>query len=243
LAITALAGCFWICQDVSGQPFQPASQTPVDVPLNTQRILGVIPDYQTVEDSSQAVAPMSVREKWHLLLKENTDPYNFASAAFGAAWSQSSNGTPKYGHGGIAYVERFGAALGDMGTQSLFSDGFLACVLHQDPRYFRKGPKSGFAARVMYSLSRIVITREDSGKETFNSSNLGGMLMGIGMSNAYYPPASRTGTVMVSRIGTSLTGDAMGNLMSEFWPDVRSRLFHRFSRNRGNGGQASNGGN
>jgi hypothetical protein len=204
-----------------------AFQAPVEVPLNHQRILGVIPDYQTVENSSRPVAPMTVREKWHLLLKQTTDPFNFASAAFGAGWSQADNQTPKYGRGTEAYTERFGAALADGGMQSVFSTGFLACILHQDPRYFRRGPASGFAARVVYSLSRVVITRNDSGEDTFNSSNLGGMVMGIAASNLYYPPASRTRSVMVGRIGTSLFGDAMGNLMSEFWPDVRDRIFHR----------------
>jgi hypothetical protein len=52
------------------------------------------------------------------------------------------------------------------------------------------------------------------------------MILGIAASNAYYPAASRTGTVMVGRLGTSLMGGAIGNLMSEFWPDVQ-RMLHR----------------
>jgi hypothetical protein len=225
--ILAATGCLCMSQYVHAQTSPTANQAPVDVPLNDHRILGVIPDYQTVEDSSQPVAPMTVKEKWLLLLKGNTDPYNLATAAFGAALSQAGNETPKYGLGAMAYSDRFGAAVADMSTQSIFSTGLLACVLHQDPRYFRKGPRSSFVARVAYSISRIVITRQDAGSETFNTSNVLGMMMGIGMSNAYYPPASRTGTIMVNRIGTSFLGDATGNLMSEFWPDVRRRLFHK----------------
>jgi hypothetical protein len=237
IGLGAVSGILWLSYPGLAQTPSGAIETPVEVPLNHHRILGVIPDYQTVENSSQPVAPMTVKEKWHLLLKENTDPFNFASAAFGAGWSQADHENPNYGLGTAAYAERFAAALADGGTQSLFSTGFLACVLHQDPRYFRKGPSSGFPTRVLYSLSRIVITRNDSGVDAFNSSNLGGMVMGIAASNLYYPPASRSGTVMVSRIGTSLFGDAMGNLMSEFWPDVRDRLFHNnrlfHKRNKG----------
>jgi hypothetical protein len=99
--------------------------------------------------------------------------------------------------------------------------------LHQDPRYFRKGPGSSFVTRVAYSLSRVFITKEDSGTEGFNTSNLLGMAMGIGLSNAYYPPTSRTETVMASRIGTSLIGGCAGNLMSEFWPDIQNRVLRR----------------
>ena len=217
----------WTNHYINAQTTATPDKAPVSIPLNNQRILGVIPDYQTVRDSSQPIAPMSASQKWHLLLRESTDPFNIGGGAFGSALSQAGNETPKYGHGGVAFAERFGAAEADMGAQNLFSNGVLACLLHQDPRYFRKGVASGFLTRLTYSLSRIVVTREDSGKTAFNTSNILGMMMGIGFSNAYYPPASRTGAVMASRIGTSLVGDVVGNLMSEFWPDVQSRFFRR----------------
>jgi hypothetical protein len=100
----------------------------------------------------------------------------------------------------------------------------VAWALHQDPRYFRYGPAHRIASRVGYSISRLLVCRQDSGKNAFNASNIFGMLMGIAASNAYYPAASRTGNVMLGRIGTSLTGGVTGNLMSEFWPDVQRLL-------------------
>jgi hypothetical protein len=47
---------------------------PVSVPLNKDRILKIIPNYQTMEDSSQNVAPMAVKEKppWALDDKRTT---------------------------------------------------------------------------------------------------------------------------------------------------------------------------
>jgi hypothetical protein len=170
---------------------------------------------------------MTVKQKWQLLWREATDPFNIASSAFGSAFSQADNETPKYGRGSFAFGERFGAAVGDLATQEIFSDGVLACLLHQDPRYFRKGPSAGFGARIAYSISRIAITRQDSGKQAFNASGLGGMVLGIVASNAYYPSASRTGGVMASRIGTSLFGGVVGNLLSEFWPDIQKRFLHK----------------
>jgi hypothetical protein len=211
-------------------PFAPIQPVPVAVPLNEERILKVIPDYQTVENSHQAIAPMTPGEKWRLAWKEVIDPFNIASAAMGAGFSQAGNETPKYGEGGQALAKRFGAAIGDFGTQNFLAAGVFACMLHQDPRYFRAGPPSGFVSRVGYSLSRIVVTRQDSGADAFNASNILGMAVGIGASNLYYPSASRTGTVMTGRIATSLLGDVVGNLMSEFWPDVQKKFFHKRSK-------------
>jgi hypothetical protein len=93
---------------------------------------------------------------------------------------------------------RFGAALADFSTQNFFSAGLFANILRQDPRYFRMGPSAGILKRVGYSISRLVVARQDSGASAFNASNFLGMSVGIEASNAYYPSSSRTGTVMGS---------------------------------------------
>jgi hypothetical protein len=189
------------------------------------RILGVIPNYQTVSDPNSHVASLTVKQKLKLFVKESSDPYTGASALMGAALSQSANGHPKYGQGGKAYAQRFGAAMTDFGAQNFFSDAVLASLFHQDPRYFRKGPPAGVLARVWYSMSRTVITRQDSDRPAFNISGLLGMSLGIAASNLYYPSASMNGSAVRSRFGTSLMGASLGNLLPEFWPDIKAKVF------------------
>jgi len=187
----------------------------------------VIPDYQTVTENGIRVAPLTGKQKWQLGLKETVDPFNIASAAMTAAFSQMGNQTPKYGEGGAAYGRRFGAAVADFGTQNFFSAGLLANVFHQDPRYFRKGPEAKIPTRILYSLSRVFVARQDSGRQAFNISGILGMGMGIAASNLYYPSASVSGSVMAGRVETSLFGSVTGNLMSEFWPDLQKKFFHK----------------
>jgi hypothetical protein len=52
-------------------------------------------------------------------------------------------------------------------------------------------------------------------------------MMGIAASNLYYPSASVGSSVMASRLYTSLLGGVIGNLTSEFWPDLQKRFFQR----------------
>lgn len=211
----------------SDEAFAPVPIAPVAPAINQEKILGVIPNYQTVNDPNAAISPLTVRQKFTLFFKESIDPFNLAGAAIGSAFSQRGNQTPKYGEGAGALGSRFGAAIADFGTQSFFSAAVLASVLHQDPRYFRKGPSAGIAKRVFYSVSRLAVTRSDSGRQQFNTSGLGGMVMGIAASNLYYPTESMRGTVMAGRLYTSLTGGIVGNLMSEFWPDLQKKFFHK----------------
>jgi len=202
----------------SPAPAQPSS------PISNDRILGIIPNFQTVNDPTAPYKPLRVRDKWGLFVKESVDPYSFGSAAAGAALSQWHNMAPKYGNGVGPYFERFGAAQADMTTQNLFSDAILASLLHEDPRYFRMGPERRIIYRVIYALSRVAIIRRDSGKDGFSFSGLGGTALGIALSNAYYPPSSVSGSEVESRFATSLAASSLGNLLPEFWPDVRAKL-------------------
>lgn len=206
-------------------PPDPSSQpAPVVPPISNERILHVIPNFQTVNDPKLPYAPLRVRDKWKLFVKETVDPFTFASAAAGAALSQWHNTAPQYGVGAAPYFQRFGAAQADMTTQNFFSDAVLASVLHEDPRYFRVGPGRRVLYRVAYALSRVVITRKDSGKDGFSFSGVFGMAMGIGLSNTYYPPKNANGGEMGSRMISSTSASALGNLLPEFWPDVKAKL-------------------
>ncbi len=196
-------------------------------PFNQARILGVMPDYQTVTDPLGKAPPLTPGQKWTLALKETIDPFNLVNAAFGAGFSQRDNQTPKYGEGGAAYAERLGAAWADMATQNFFSAGIFANLLHEDPRYFRKGPGTPIRSRIFYSVSRVVVARKDNGSSTFNFAGILGMMTGIAASNAYYPAASVRGSVMACRLNTSLFGSLTGNLMSEFWPDLQKKFLQR----------------
>ena len=214
--------------DASASTVAPA---PTDDALNKDRIFGVIPNYLTVEDPTVKVAPLTVKEKFRLFAKETIDPFTIGSAAAGAALSQVDNDNPKYGVGAGPYAERFGAAVADIATQNFFQDAVLASLLHEDPRYFRRGPEFGVWYRVGYALSRVVVTRTDAGKGRFNFSGILGMSAGIALSNAYYPDASVSGSEVGYRFGTSMLASALSNLLPEFWPDVHEKFFRRKPHN------------
>jgi hypothetical protein len=193
-------------------------------PISNDRILGVIPNFQTVSDPATPYTPLRVRDKWMLFVKESGNSYAVFSAAAGAGISQWHNDDPKYGVGFGPYMQRFGAAQADLTTQNLFQDAVLPSLLHEDPRYFRRGPGSTVFRRITYAVSRAVITRRDSGKDSFNFSGVLGMELGIALSNSYYPPKSINGEEIAYRTLTSLTASALGNLLPEFWPDIKARL-------------------
>lgn len=233
-----LSGCIALCADNALEtetfvapevnagflPRLPAKRFSSINPLTDHRLVGVLPDFATVQPS-ESDAPLTFKQKWDLAIKGTIDPYNLVNSVLTAAFAQDGNQTPKYGEGGVAFTQRFGAAVADGATQSILGGVVFAQMLHQDPRYFRLGPGVGIAHRALYSVSRLMIVRTESGKDTFNSSGMLGIVGGIGLSNVYYPAASIRGRVMAERLSTSFTGVVVGNVMSEFVPDLEKFFF------------------
>jgi len=204
-----------------------ASSAAAEETKQDDRILGVIPNYQTVSDPNRPFEPLTAKQKWSLFARSTTDPFVFANVILGAAMSHMRRGIPDYGTGAASFSQRLGAAYADVTVQGMMTGAVFAQVLHQDPRYYRRGEKSGILSRIAYSVSRVAVTRSDTGQDAPNWSFMLGTASAIGMSNAYYPAASRNGSVMLSRIGSTVIGSALGNLLPEFWPDVQRRVFHR----------------
>jgi len=173
--------------------------------------------------STITLPPTSVSEKWNFFVSETATPLILVAAGSGAVASQLTRSAPLYGKHfwrKDAFLKRFGATLGDNVSQNFIADFVLASAFHEDTRYVRKGPSLKMWPRIGYAISRAVITRTDSGAATFNWANVVGCAMSAGLSNAYYPPVSRTASVGAVNWGTEVAGAGLSNLMPEFGSDV-----------------------
>ena len=99
--------------------------------------------------------------------------------------------------------------------------------MHDDPRYFRKGPSYSNWKRLTYSATRTVITRKDSGEPTFNIPQVAGQLFQQSISTIYYPPEDRTAGRVFQNWATTLAYNSAYNVVKEFYPDFLHLVFHR----------------
>jgi hypothetical protein len=98
------------------------------------------------------------------------------------------------------------------------TEGVLPVILHQDPRYFRRGKGSGWS-RLGYSMGQSFWTHSDSGRTEFNYSEVFGNSAAVAMSNIYYKD-HRTGHDAVSSLSVKLGVNMAANVLKEFWPDI-----------------------
>jgi hypothetical protein len=221
-------------QPIPDAPTPPSSTAPKNVasasgpnsppatnPTN-DRILWTLPNYLTVENADH-VAPLTVKEKFKITAKDCFDPVEFPFTAILAGISQAQNSEPSYGQGLKGYGKRFAMSFADNTLGNFVTEAVFPSMLRQDPRYFRMG-EGGFVRRTGYVLSRLVITRSDSGQSQFNFSEIGGNAVASEISLAYHPAAERRISNALGIWETQIVWDGVANELKEFWPDMHRKM-------------------
>lgn len=215
-------------QQVANPPTAPTNRglPAVSGPANSQtnidkRAFGILPNYRTA-DASLPYQPITSRQKLAIAGKDSFDWSLPVVAAGYAGLGQLTDQNPSFGQGAKGYANRFVRAYADQVMGNLLTEGAMPVLLHEDPRYFRRG-EGKFWNRVGYAASRVLVTRTDSGGSRFNYSELIGNSTSVAISSAYYPGSRNLGSSfqkLTFQIGT----DAVANVMKEFWPDVKRKL-------------------
>lgn len=184
------------------------------------RLFFLLPNFLTLENAAQ-VPPLTTGQKFKLEARSTFDPVQFSYYFVLAGINQAANAEAGYGQGAQGYGKRFGAIFADSTIENVMVGAAFPSLLRQDPRYFQKG-KGGFGRRTWYALTRIFVTRGDSGHAQFNASEIFGSAIAAGISTySYHPEADRQFGNVVGTWGTQLGLDSFSFMMKEFWPDIR----------------------
>jgi hypothetical protein len=202
----------------------PAAQVS-DNRQQTKRILYIIPNFRAVS-ADQHLPPQTVKEKFKTATLDSVDYSSFIFVGIQAGVAQARNSTPEFHQGVPAYGRYYWHTYADYVDENLWVEFILPAALRQDPRYYTLGHGS-FAKRFAYSVSRIAITRTDSGHSAFNASEIFGAGAASGISCLYYPTQERTLSKTFQLWMTNLAIDGGSSLFKEFWPDINDKLFHQ----------------
>ncbi|MFY9562416.1 MAG: hypothetical protein WAQ52_19455 [Terriglobales bacterium] len=107
---------------------------------------------------------------------------------------------------------------------STFFDKYLyPSLLKQNLRY-HPSTSSSFMGRATDAASRILITRDDSGKGRLNTSYFLGVLTSVAIHTAYRPYWARSPSATFNNFGSTIGSDAGINLFHEFGPGIRQMV-------------------
>jgi hypothetical protein len=206
------------------QTQQAGSQSTEPAPKQTTRILGILPNFRAVS-ADVKLPPQTVHEKFKTAFEDSFDYSSIFIPLAIAGYNVATNPYPELGHGGSAFGQYLWRAAVDQTVENFMVEAIVPSITHQDNRYYTLG-HGGFWKRTGYALTRAVITRNDAGRETFNTSEVVGSGAAAGISTTYYPARERSIGNFGSEWALNIGIDAASFVVKEFWPDVNHALFH-----------------
>jgi len=164
--------------------------------------------------------PMTVSDKVKGGLKSSVSLFSMAGWIASAGYEQLNNGIPNYGTDSGAFGQRLGIGAIHGISNGVFSNSLFAPIFHQDPRYYVMGSGHPFLKRLVYAVTRPIISRTDSGHLTPNFALFAGNGAGAALTVIYYPAQNTTFKEVSKTFGTSLAGSAFGFVVDEFVIDA-----------------------
>jgi hypothetical protein len=210
----------------SPAPQNSAAANDASAPIGQQpkRILGIIPNYRAVSANTH-LPPLDIKQKFWLATQDTFDYSDFIFVGGLAGTSYLQNSEPSFGRGAAGYGRYYWRIFVDGAIENYMTEGIVPSITKEDPRYYTLG-KGGFFKRTGYAITRLLITRTDSGGDSFNISEIAGAGAAAGIGNAYYPKQSNLWVKTYQRWGTQVALDGAFNVMKEFWPDIDRAVFH-----------------
>ena len=188
-----------------------------------KRILGIIPNYRAVS-ANEHLPPLDFKGELWLATQDTFDYSDFIFVGALAGFDMAGKSQPTFGQGAEGYGKYYWHVFVDGGVENYMTEAIIPVVTKEDPRYYTMG-KGGLIKRTSYAVSRLFITRTNSGGSTFNLSEIVGAGASAGIGNAYYPAQDNQWVKTYQRWGTQVGLDGVFNVLKEFWPDINHKIF------------------
>ncbi len=207
-------------------PGQTSTQAPLPAspkPQQSKQSLGIVPSFRVV-DADTLLPPQTAKEKLSAGLQDSFYYSAFILAGAKAGIRQASDSYPAFRQGAAGYGRYYWHTFADQTDENLWVESILPTTFHEDSRYYVRG-HGNTLKRAGYALSRAIVTKTDSGGQSFNFSEAIGSGAAAGISSTYYPGQYRTWTKTGQRWLSNVVFDGATFVVEEFWSDVNRAVF------------------
>ncbi len=176
--------------------------------------------YERFTNGPKGLTP---RDKAWLAARDVIDPFNAATIAGDAAIAIGSDSHSPYGPGMHGFGRYVGVSYAQDSIGEFFGTFAIPSIAHQDPHYHRM-EHARIPRRAWHAVAQVFWTQSDSGKGMLNYANLVGFGIDDELSNFIVPGRETNGRASAERWAIGLATAPIGNVVSEFLPDVASHI-------------------
>ncbi len=135
-----------------------------------KRILGIMPNYRAVS-AGALPPPPTVKQAFKIATQNSFDYSAFIFTGLTSGIADAQGAHKQLGDGASAYWAYYWRGFVDKTDGNYLVIFALPTVFHQDERYYAMG-KGSLGKRALYAASRILITPDYHGHNSFNASEL-----------------------------------------------------------------------
>jgi hypothetical protein len=207
-----LAVVFFVCAILTNAQSEPPSQTQTASPTKPQ--IETAPYHR-----------ITGRQRLVWATDETLGPAHLIAGLFTAGIGTARDAPHEYGGTWSGFGKRYGIRESGVSISNAMEAG-LGDLWGEDPRYFRV-PEKSFGSRLRNIIKQTFTARHGEGQfgpayaryVAFSGNNF--------LSNAWRASSEADTQHALYRTGWAFAGRMASNAYDEFWPDVKTRLFHR----------------
>ena len=169
------------------------------------------------------VMRFSPEQKLRLALNNLINPFNLGTIAGEAGLEIAANSHTDYGPGFKGWGRLTGTNFTQDMTDQFFGTFIIPTITHTDPHYHRL-PDQSIPRRFLHSVEQIMWQSDDSGRHTYNYSQIVTPVFDIAISNLYVPGLETNFSADAQRYAMSLAMAPVNNLITEFVPSIASHI-------------------
>jgi hypothetical protein len=199
------------------------------IPLNRQqpkRILGFMPNFRSVSAGAKPHPP-GWKYNFTVATHQAFDYSSFIFLGLTTISAEAINSHPVLGKGADGFYAYLWRGFLDKTDGNYLGGWFLPSLLHEDTRFYPMGDGHPIAVRVLYVMSRQVVTRTYGEHQTPNISGLGGKVLAQVISREYYPAGATSFSVLATKFAYSAMRDIAFTSIREFYPDIAAHYVRK----------------
>jgi hypothetical protein len=157
-----------------------------DAPLAHHKETFLFAGYGSVMNPHRPVPPLSAKQKYELFYRKTFDSSMLIRAGVVSLFDEGLSVGPDYGPGMGGFGKLYAYNAVNIASANFFSVALIPSLVHQDPRFFRKGTGSA-KSRIWWAVRSQFVAFSDSGTPMPNYGSIIGLPMATALSAAYLP--------------------------------------------------------
>jgi hypothetical protein len=169
--------------------------------------------------------PITAEQRLHWFVKSTVGGQTLAAGLFTAGFGTATNSPKEYGPHWAGFAKRYGMRITGTSTSNAMEAGF-GSLWGEDPRYFSSADRS-FKGRVGNVMRLTFETRRPDGHFAPAYARFIAVPGNNFLSNTWRADSEASSGDAALRTLYGFLGQMGSNAFREFWPDIKTRVFHK----------------